>query len=153
MFDTKRFMKEKFEPRTAELPMSELKAYFDEGEPAVFIIRCLEGIEIGKAKEAAARNRNIKAILEGIISQRSDEVKEAIQKLIGTSDDVPQDIAEKAEYVLAGLVEPSDWKLDNVLWLCKNFPVNFYALSQEILKLTGLGHVPGKPTPSGTAEK
>lgn len=153
MFDTKRFMQEKFEQRTADVPMSELKDYFDNGEKPVFKVRCLEGVEIGKAKEAAARNRNIRAILEGILSQRSEDVKDAIHKFLGTNDDVPQDIAEKIEYVLAGLVEPSDWKLDNVLWLCKNFPVNFYALSQEILKLTGLGHVPGKPKPSGKAEK
>lgn len=153
MFDTKRFMQEKFEPRTAEVAMPELTAFFDEGETPVFTVRCLEGIEIGRAKEAAARNRNIRAILEGIISQRSEEVKESIKKLAGTSDDVPQDIAEKTEFVLAGLVEPSDWTLDNVLWLCKNFPVNFYALSQKILELTGLGHVPGKPKPSGKAAK
>lgn len=123
------------------------------GETPVFKVRCLEGFEIGKAKEAAARNRNIRAILEGIISDRSEEVTESIKKLLGTGDDVLQDISEKIEYVLAGLVEPSDWTLDNVLWLCRNFPVNFYALSQEIMKLTGLGHVPGKPKPSGTAAK
>ncbi|HET56887.1 MAG TPA: hypothetical protein ENN35_00410 [Deltaproteobacteria bacterium] len=151
MFDTKRFMKETFEPRTADVDMSELKDYFDEGENAVFTVRCLEGIEIGRAKEAAARNRNIRAILEGIVSQRSDDVKESIRKLIGVDDDVPQDIAEKAEYVVTGLADPPDWKLDNVLWLCRYFPVNFYALSQKILELTGLGHVPGKRKPSGIA--
>lgn len=153
MFDTKRFMQEKFEPRTAEVAMTELMDFFDEGEKPVFTVRGLEGFEVGRAKEAAARNRNIRAILEGIVSQRSEDMKDAVRKLIGADDDVPQEIAEKVEFVLAGLVEPSGWKLDNVLWLCKNFPVNFYALSQKILELTGLGHMPGKPKPSGKAAK
>ena len=153
MFDTKRFMQEKFEPRTADVPMPELADFFDKGETPVFKVRGLEGFEVGRAKEAAARNRNIKAILEGIVSQRSEDVKNAVRKLIGADDDVPQEIAEKIEFVLAGLVEPPDWKLDNVLWLCRNFPVNFYALSQKILELTGLGHIPGKPRPSGSPAK
>ena len=153
MFDTKRFMQEKFGPRTANVAMSELKDFFKEGADPVFTVRGLEGFEIGRGKEAAARNRTTKAIVEGIVSQRSDDVTTAVKKLMGTSDDVPQDIAERIEFVLAGLVEPSDWKLDNVLWLCKNFPVNFYTLSIRILELTGLGHLPGKAKPSGATAK
>jgi hypothetical protein len=82
---------------------------------------------------------------------RADQV-EAIQRLIGYGPDVPEDLARRFDHLVAGSVEPTIDRAFAVK-LFSVYPIVAYQLSNEILKLTGLGPDMGKaphstPTPA-----
>jgi len=147
--DKKRFMNARFEPRTAEVPVPALKEYFgeDEENPS-WTVRGLEGRELGQAHEAAERNRQISAILEGLLSEDNREKVASIRKMLGLGDETPRDIAKRVEMLTLGSVEP-ECDLELALKLCRAFPIEFYELTNKIVELTGRGHIPGKAKPSG----
>jgi len=141
MFDTKKFLKTKLKHRTEAVPVPDLKEFFD-GEEAVWIVRGLSGQEAGRAKEAAAKNKNLTAIIEAISGTQKDKIQ-AIKDALGI-DKIPDNIAERIAHLEAGSVEPKcDTEL--ALKLCEHFPIDFYNLTTKILTLTGQGSEPGKP--------
>jgi hypothetical protein len=151
-FDAKKFLKTKFTARTADVPVPDLQAYFPDGEKALWKVRGLTGRELGRANEAAEKNRNIAAILEGLAAGASKEKTEAVKELLGVGGTAPQDIAKRLEQLVMGSVEPP-CTLDLALHLCESFPVEFFQLTNKIVELTGQGRLPGKPQPSGESEK
>ena len=147
-FKSKAFDKARFEPRTSDIKLPGLADWF-EGEP-VWKVRGLTGNELGRCNELAEKNRkNIADIVKALIAANGEGSAEAIQNIYGLGDDVPQDVARRIEYLIAGSVDP-DCPLDRAVRLNQVFPVEFRIISEEIFRLTGLGHVPGKPTPSGS---
>jgi len=146
-FDAKKFKKTKFQTRTEDVPVKDLSAFFGEGETYVWTVRGLTGQELGRTKEAAARNKNFSAILEALESASKSEKVKGLKKALGV-DEVPQAIAERIEQLVLGSVEPA-CDTDLALMLCERFPVEFYALTNKILELTGKGMEPGKPKGSG----
>jgi len=147
-FDAKKFLKTKFEHRTEEVPVPDLQMFFPEGAKAVWKVRGLTGQELGRAIEAAERNKSIQAIIEGITSTSGKDKVEAVKDMLGLGRDTPQDIAKRIENLILGSVEPV-CTLDLAIRLCEVFPVEFYLLTNKILQLTGQGQMPGKPRPSG----
>ncbi|MHC4361375.1 MAG: hypothetical protein ACYSTZ_01005 [Planctomycetota bacterium] len=154
VFDVKGFMGEQYVPREAEVPITEpeLKRFFNSDESPVWKVKGLTGNELGRANDVAEKNRDLRAIVEGVMSDNSKQKADALKKLVGISDDVPNDIAKRIEHLVAGSVAP---KMDHqmAVKLCEKFPVEFYTLTTKIIELTGHGHVPGKPKPSGKAKK
>jgi len=153
MFNTKKFMSTRFEPRTQEVKVPDLREFF-EGKKvkAVWKVRGLTGQELGRANEGVERNKNISAILEGIVAAGNKPKVDAMRKLLGISDDTPQDIAKRLYMLEIGSVEPvADMNL--CLKICTCFPIEFYELTHTITVLTGKGHVPGKAEPSGKTKK
>ena len=65
-FNVDRYMHEKFVERTQEVPVSDLRKYFGEGEKPVWILRGLTGREIGQANEVTASQAVSKQVLEGM---------------------------------------------------------------------------------------
>ncbi|MFH0995797.1 MAG: hypothetical protein V1844_09915 [Pseudomonadota bacterium] len=149
-FKAKEFDKAKFEPRTADVPVPGMQEWFD--GPPIWKVRGLSGNELGKCNELAERNRKtIVDIAKALIQNSSAETSAAIQDLVGLSDDVPQDVARRIEYLMAGSVDP-DCTLERAVLLNTAFPVEFRIVTEKIFELTGLGHTPGKPTPSGNEQ-
>jgi hypothetical protein len=149
-FKAKDFDKAKFSPRTTDVPVPGLSEWFD--GPAVWKVRGLSGNELGRCNELAEKNRkNIADIVKALVANNGGETADAIQGLVSLSDDVPQDVARRIEYLIAGSVDP-DCPLDRAVLLNQAFPIEFRIISEEIFKLTGQGHVPGKPTPSGNEQ-
>lgn len=149
-FKAKDFDKAKFSPRTTEVPVPGLNEWFD--GPAVWKVRGLSGNELGRCNELAEKNRkNIADIVKALVANNGGETADAIQGLVSLSDDVPQDVARRIEYLIAGSVDP-DCHLDRAVLLNQAFPIEFRIISEEIFKLTGQGHVPGKPIPSGNEQ-
>lgn len=142
MFDVKKFQKTKFKAREEAVPVPGMKDFFDKDEPAVWVIKGLSGQEIGRAKEAASKNKNIAAIVEALTGNQKDKVQ-GIKEALGIGT-VPDNIAERIAMLEAGSVKP---KCDTELALkvCEHFPVDFYNLTTNILTLTGKGSEPGKP--------
>ena len=151
-FDSKKFLKTKFSPRTEEVSVPDLQAFFREGERAVWTVRGLTGQELGRANEAAERNRNIAAILEGLASETAKEKAEAVKELLGIGGAAPQDIAKRLEQLTIGSVDPPCTP-DLAVRLCEAFPIEFFQLTNKIMELTGRGQLPGKAQPSGVMEK
>lgn len=138
-FDLKKFRNAKFEPRFEDVPVPDLKDFFGEGaEAPVWRVRGLTGHELGKVNEAAERNRNVAAILEALLSTSSDDKAEAVKKLVGLDDSVPQDIARRLEMLALGSVDP-EADLELAVKLCTHFPIEFFSLTNAITKLTGQG--------------
>jgi len=148
-FDSKKFLNAQFTPSSEKVKVPSLKAFFDGGE-CVWEVRGLTGKELGKVNEAAEKNKNVSALLEGLISTSSKEKAASIKKLVGTvGDDAPQDIARRIEQLVLGSVDPVV-DIEIALKLCEEMPVVFFELTNKITILTGKGSVLGKPKPSGS---
>lgn len=147
MFDTKTFLKEKFESRVVEVDVLDLQPWFGDSKP-VWKVRGLDGDELGRINEAVERNRNIAKVLEGLVSPDQLEKVKSLRELIGIGDKTPDDIVKRLELLVVGSVDPV-CDLDLAVKLKNVFPIEFMQLTNEILKATGKGHVPGKLQGSG----
>ena len=150
-FDTKKFMRTKFTPRTGDVPVPDMKEFFPEGSEALWKVRGLTGQELGRAAEAAARNKNIAAILEGLAGADAKEKAESLKQLLGIGV-VPQDIAKRLEHMAIACIDPV-CTLDLAVRVCEMFPIEFYQITNKIMELTGKGQEPGKQQPSGEIPK
>lgn len=151
-FDGKRFVNTRFVPREEDVPVDDLKEWFEKDGKPLWRVRGLTGQELGAVNEAVERNKNIAAILEGLLAPENAEKVESLRKLLGVSDDVPQDIAKRIEMLTRGSVAP-ECDLDLALKLCENFPIEFYEITQVIIRLTGQGRIPGKSKPSTVTQE
>jgi len=144
-FDTAKFLNNKFQRRKKNVPVPDLKKFFPDDskkDDHVWVVHGLTGQELGHCKAAAARNRNMGAVLEGIASGQTEEIKKAISQIAG-GPNVPDDIATRIAMLEKGSVDPiCDETL--AVHLCTYFPIEFYQLTTEINVLTGMGHEPGK---------
>ncbi len=149
-FKKSEFLAEKFQPRTEAVPVPDMKSWFEKGDKPAFEVRGLTGKEIGRATEAAERNKKLTEIAEGLFGKKSKEFSKALRDLVDPS--TPTDIAKRISMAVMGSVEPEvDEEL--ALKLCLYFPIEFFAITNKITELTGLGHLPGKPKPSGKKPK
>jgi hypothetical protein len=148
MFNTKKFLKTKFVARTFDVPVPDMKDFFEEGAPAIWKVRGLTGQELGRANEAAGKHKSIVAIIEGVMSTSSKDNADAVKDLLGLGTDTPADVAKRMEHICMGSVEPK-CPLDLAVRICETFPIEFYQITNKIMELTGQGQVPGKPKPSG----
>lgn len=151
-FNPQKYMQTQFKRREQAVSVPDLASYFGEDEKPEWTVKGLTGQELAMTNEAVKRNQNMSAILEGIASNRTDEIKEAISKLAGCGDGVPDDVAKRVSMLSLGSIDP---KVDESLavHLCTNNPIEFYQITNVITRLTGLGYDPGKLPPSGkTAE-
>lgn len=148
-FDTKKFLKEKYVHRVEEVAVPDMAAFFSEGEKAVWKVRGLTGQELGRANEAVEKNRNVAAILEGIMSATGKEKTEAVKSMIGVAaGQTPADVVKRIEHLVIGSVDPACTQ-EMAVKVCEVWPVVFFDLTNTILKLSGAGQMPGKQKPSG----
>jgi hypothetical protein len=173
--DIKAFLQERFEPRTKEVPVPQLKPWFSNGnkktdgkvvdikgeaEVPVWKIRSLDADEIGRADEAVANENMSQQLLEALTSMNSAEVSERVKALMGKSNDTPKTVAKRTYHLIYGSVDPllynretGECNFELVGKLRKTFPVIFYELTNEILSLSGQGFEPGKSKPSGVTKE
>lgn len=149
-FKKSEFLAEKFQPRTESVPVPDMKSWFEKGDKPEFKVRGLTGKEVGRATEAAERNKKLTEIAEGLFGKKSKDFAKALQNLVDPS--TPKDIAKRISMLVMGSVEP-EVDEEFALKLCQFFPIEFFSISNKITELTGLGHLPGKPKPSGTKQK
>jgi len=136
MFDDKAFMRAKFQPRTAEVPVPALQVFFPDDAPAVWTVRNLTGDELAKSMEATNRQKGIDTIIQALATQ-SEQIDE-IRASLGIGDDVATELVKRLEQLVIASVDPA---IDKPLAvkLSENFPVEFYQLTNKIVELTGLG--------------
>lgn len=147
MFDLQRFSQAALNPRTAEIAVPDLRAFFAPDDAPVWTVRGLTGDEIARANEATDRTAKLRAAMEAMLNAGAAR-KDAFAALLGTGDDVPDDLIKRYEHLIAGSVEPPcDREL--AIKLFAAFPVVAFQLTNKILELTGLGADPGKAPGSG----
>jgi len=151
-FNIKTFKTAKFTAREGLVQVPRLTAFFGDGENPVWKVRGLTGRELGKANEASAKYRNVRAIIEGLMSTGAADKAESIKKLVGMGDDTPEDIVKRMDMLIMASVDPVADE-DLAIKLCEKFPIEFYDITNEIVKLTGQGHVLGKQQPSGETKE
>src|SRR5690554_3615931 len=154
-FDIQKFTSAAFKPREGEVVVEALRPFFKdlpEGEQPKWRVRGLTGTELGHAAEAAARNRNRNALIEGLTAGKDDALTSAVKEMLGTAGKVSDETAKKLEILVQGSVEPQCTH-QLAVKLNESFPVEFEMLVNEIVRLTGLGGEPGKPKPSSKTQK
>jgi len=154
-FDKSKFLKAGFVPREADVDVPALKDFFPEGSPAVWKVRSLSGHEIAKINEKIDNASKIRALMEGLVSAKTDDQKDAIAALVGNTDGTPTDAIRRIQYLMAGTVSPDPKTIDQDFAgrLLEYFGVTFYAITNKILELSGRGYIPGKKSPSGTTSE
>jgi hypothetical protein len=148
-FDTKAFMQTQFAPRTARVDVPGLADWFVDAEP-VWVVRGQTANEVALANAASEKHKAVDSIVKAI-ADNADKVS-AIKKAIGIAGDTPADIIKRLEQLVQCSVEPVI-TLDLAVKLAEVRPVEFYVLTNEILKLTGLGMDLKKPKASGNPTK
>lgn len=151
-FNEKKFMNTQFIPREREVKVPDMKDFFDPQEPPIFRVRGLTGNELARVHEAVTKHKNVAELVEGIMSNNSQEKIEAIRNALGVSTDVPNEIARRLEMLTIAAVQPKV-TLEIATKFCKVFPIEFYEVTTAITELTGRGQVPGKSKPSGEATR
>jgi len=140
-FNSTKFMKQEFQPRTEAVEVPALSAWFDksdDGEPVscAWKVRGLTASELAKIFEASNKAKNFDSIVQAIASSKAkiDELKE----VLGIGNDVPADVMKRLEQLTLGSVEP---EIDTsvAVKLAEKFPIEFYMLTNKITVLTGLG--------------
>jgi len=137
-FDEKKFERAKLEPRVAFVDVPELKTFFTENEKPRWKVRGMTGNEQGKINGAVERNKSVSTIIDGLISANAKDKVDALKKSIGLGDDVPHDIVRRLEMMTVASIGPVI-KHETAVKLCEKFPVEFYEITNMILKLTGRG--------------
>jgi hypothetical protein len=153
MFDTKSFMEEQFDARTAVVQLPALAQWYKDvpdGEVPSFTVRGLTGAELAKAEETATKGRDsTAAILETLRKANRMEGIEELERSLGVDSKVPLKLALKMEHVVMAVVEPK-LSLQVVVKLASVFPIEFEILHLKIQELTGNGQVAAKKAkPSG----
>ncbi len=149
-FDLDKYRSERRTPRTEEVKVPQLAPYFAEAKP-VFVVRGLSAAELGRAKEAAQQQRDVAGMAAALIGGDTAAKAAALAELT-QGPEVPDDICQRIEMLRAGCMSPVLQHSDAVL-ISEDFPVEFYQLSNTILRLTGAGRQLGKPSASGGAAK
>lgn len=146
--NTADFMKTQFTERTAECDVEELKQFFGDEKP-VWKVRGLTGAEIARVNSAIEKNGMLLAVTAAMTAGTEQEKIGPLRELLGIStEEVPTDLIRKKESLVIGSVSPVCTE-EMAIKLASTYPTVFFQLTQEIMRLTGLGQDPGKPKPSG----
>jgi len=148
-FDSKAFMHAQFAPRTARVDVPGLIDWFNDAPP-VWVVRGQTANEVALTNAAAEKHKAVDSIVKAI-AENADKVN-AIKKAIGVAGDTPSDIIKRLEQLVQCSIDPVI-TLDVAVKLAEVRPVEFFILTNEIVKLTGLGQDLKKPLASGETTK
>ncbi len=142
-----RYRNDRREASSELIAVTPLSPYFEDGSDPLFKVRGLTAAELGRSKEAAARQQDKAALVSALMGGNSQEKANALRNL-SEGPEVPDDVAQRQEMLAIGCVEPKLQHSDAVL-LSEDFPTEFYLLTNAILRLTGEGRQLGKSKASG----
>lgn len=141
--DFESFVSTHFVPREAEIPMPVLQPWSDDGEVPVWKVRGLTGKEWWQCHEAVGNRKDIAEIVGGFIGGDSVEVSNALSNRF--LPDSPTYIALGIELMMRGSVDPDPSnKREFFAKVAKCFLREFRVVTEEIIKLSEQGHLPGK---------
>jgi len=138
-FDIDKFEQKQFRNRTVDVPVPELKSFFQDDEAPVWIIKCLSATELSEANEAVESNRNLEAVISAVSGKSRTEKVEAVKDVLGLpTDKTPNDLVRRFSMLVSGSVSP-ECPQNIAVKLAENFPTTFFKLTNKIIELTGRG--------------
>ena len=139
--------------RVSKEDVPELKDWFPPDEKPIWTIQMITAEEITRCNDAAARYQISREMVQGIMSQYSQDAKEMAQEIMGlSSKQKPVEFAARIERLILGSVAPK-CDLDLSLKLSETYPITWLTLTSKILTLSEKGKEPGQQTPSGGTRK
>ncbi len=138
------FKRARLVPRTETLPVPDLLQWFDSSSPE-WTVRGLSGNELARCRDMAEKNRKtISAIIDALSSETTKDTVSAVVELSGVDkSSIPMFSALRMELLVAGSVNPP-CDIEIAAKLNMAHPTEFLLLTKAIMRLTGLGYVPGK---------
>jgi hypothetical protein len=147
-FNATKFRRAKFQHRTADVQVPELKELFDEGEAPVFKVRGLSGEEFYQVREAVTKRKDLQAIASRLMSGQGEAIAAAIDEYF---NDLPEELMRRTEVLVAGCVSPTlDREAANKMF--KHFPTSAHIIAEAILRATGEGSILGELKGSGETQ-
>jgi hypothetical protein len=138
-FDPSAFEQATLAPRTEDVPVPELEAFYADDESPIWRVRALTANEVQRAATAKDRLNRESAMLDAITQGSRAEMAEELARVLGRrAEDVEPETARRMEILMAGSVEPA-CSLEIAGKLADNFPIQFITLTNRILALTGQG--------------
>jgi len=151
-FDLKAFDKARFEPRTADVSVPELKEFFGEGDEPIWTVRNMTGPEMAKSEMAGREADRLKAVIEGITSNNTKDIADAVKGLVGGGDDMEPEFRKQLAKIVVASVDPKITKQQAVK-LADVSPSAFYRIVAKINDLSGKGAELGKLKASTETKK
>jgi hypothetical protein len=150
-FNNKAFMRQQFENRTHDVPVSELVAWFDEDADPIFTVRGLTFEELSKADAAADNSATMLNLVASLSTKDGKAIAEGIKDAFGVGQETPTNMIKRINHLVMGSVQP---EIDEqfAVKLASTFPVEFTQLTNKIVELTGKGFLPGKAKSSTTTK-
>jgi len=142
-FDLKAFDKTEFNVRTAEVKVPELKDFFDADEKPVWVVRNLTAPELAKAEMSVQNANKLRAVIDGITSDKPKDIADAVKGILGGGDDLEPEFRKQLTKVELASVEPKITRQIAVK-LADVSPNAFYRIVAKINDLSGKGAEMGK---------
>jgi hypothetical protein len=151
-FNSRGFMKQQFEARTADVRVLELAEWFDKDTDPVFTVRGLTFEELNKADNAADNSKAMIELISRLQTKDGPAIAEGIKDAFGVGKETPANMVKRINHLVMGSVEPV---IDEefAVKLANTFPIEFMTLTNKVIELTGKGYVPGKQKGSTKSQK
>lgn len=144
--DSTAFLETSFVPREAEIPVPGLQPWSDDGGVPVWKVRGLTGQQWWKCKESVDNRKDIVSVISNFIGGDSNEVTAALKERFCSES--ASDLAFRIEILILASIDPV-CNREMAAKVCKYCLAEFKMVTEEIIKLSWQGHLPGKPKPSG----
>ena len=137
-----------YEPRTEELEIELMAAFFPEGEKPLFTVRGLTADEVARTNKAVENGKTAEALIKALACSDQEGLVDGLKAQLGYGDAVDGEVSRRIELIIYGTVSPK-LPRELIVKISNTMPTVFYLLSNKITDLTGQGQVTGKQTPSG----
>jgi hypothetical protein len=149
-FNVNKFVSTHFEPRLGEVPVPELRDWFDdlaEDETPVFQVRSLTRVDFIRMQEASDRDEGWAELITAAGAGNVSALIDATKEQLGLSEDMPETAAREIVMLECGMHEPAFTREASVK-LYHAHPMIVLRLITKISEVTNAGWTPGKPSPS-----
>mgnify|MGYP000754131510 CR=1 FL=1 len=144
-FDLEGLKKAQLEARTTKVRADSLQEWFgtdEEGgkEPPIFKVRGLYGQEMAQVREAVDNHKNINDLVQAIATadKGTQERIEAIRQAAGVQTGMATELVRRIETLKQGAVDPGIDE-EGAKKIAKDYVIDFYKITDEIMRLTGQG--------------
>ena len=131
-----------FVAREAEVDVDDMAAFFGDDKP-VWRVRGLTADELSVCNTSSDKAKNISAIVDALAGASESEKAEAIKAALGIDEAMQPDTVKRMEMLRIASVEPT-CDMQTAVKLANVFPIEFFAITNKIMELTGLGQKAGE---------
>ena len=144
MFNKSKFLAGRFRPREGAVDVPDMADFFPKDcEKPVWKVHGLTADELSQCNNAADTMKNLSDVVDSIAGGTGKEKADAIKSVLGIDSEMTPDTVKRLEMLVRGSVDV-DVDLQLAVKLSEAFPIEFISITNEIMRLTGLGQELGK---------